>query len=252
MSKTADLNGRQVFRSPSAVAIWWLWVLFAVGNLIDLVIQGRDHLSVVAAFSLLAVTGVVYVIAHRPRIVADADGLTIVNPVRVHHVGWAAIAGFDMTDLLRVRCEWPAEGATAETTVEGVLAETTVEGVLAENGTVREKRAIYSWAARSSARGQIAAEARAKRQVRRGRGTGSGLGGFGLGGFGVPPPDNAPPPAPLGLDAANVVVALTERVEKARAAAPDARAVPPLSTWHWPAVAAVVVPALALLIAVLT
>jgi Bacterial PH domain len=67
-------------------------VLFAAANLIDLAIQGRDHLSVVAAFSLLAVTGVVYVTARRPRIVADADGLTIVNPVRVHRVGWAAFA----------------------------------------------------------------------------------------------------------------------------------------------------------------
>ena len=33
----------QTFRSPFAVAIWWLWVLFAVGNLIDLAVQGHDH-----------------------------------------------------------------------------------------------------------------------------------------------------------------------------------------------------------------
>jgi hypothetical protein len=227
--RPADPDGRQEFRSPSAVAIWWLWVLFAVGNVIDLAIQGRDHISVVAAFTLLAVTGVVYVIAQRPRIVAEADGLTIVNPVRVHRVGWAAVTGIDTTDLLRIRCEWPAEGEAAA-----------------------GKRAINSWAVRrTSRRAQIAAEGRANRQVGRGSGR-IGFGGFGgLGGFGSPPPDNAPPPAPLGLDAAKVIAALTERAEKARAAAPDAPAVPPRSQWHWPAVAAVIVPALALLVAVL-
>jgi hypothetical protein len=228
MSKTADPDGRRVFRSPSAVAIWWLWVLFAVGNLIDLVIQGRDHVSVVAACSLLAVTGVVYVTALRPKIVAEADGLMIVNPVRVHRVGWAAIAGFDTTDLLRVGCEWPAESGTAADrlpeigTPEGGLPPGwSAQDGLPGTGTVTKKRTIHSWAVRSSRRGQIAAEARAKRQAARGRGGGR----VGLG--------------------------LTERAETARAAAPDARAVPPLSDWDWPSVAAVVFPALALLIAVL-
>jgi len=58
----------------AAAAIWWLWLLFAVGNLIDLAIQGRDHASLVAAFTLFVVTGVVYVTAWRPRIVADPEG----------------------------------------------------------------------------------------------------------------------------------------------------------------------------------
>src|ERR1700689_2742980 len=112
MSEAKDPGGRQVFRSPAAVLIWWLWVLFAVGNLIDLAVQGRDHLALVAAFVLLFATGIVYVTAQRPRLVADEDGLTIANPVRDHRVGWAAVAGADPTDLLRVRCEWPAGDAT--------------------------------------------------------------------------------------------------------------------------------------------
>ena len=209
MSKLADPDARQTLRSPLAVAIWWLWVLFAVANLIDLAIQGRDHLSAVAAITLLVVTGVVYVTALRPRIVTDADGLTIVNPVRVHRVGWAAVAGLDATDLLRVRCEWPTES---------------------ETGT--GKRVIYSWAVHSSRRGQITAQARAKRKAWQGR-------------------DDAPSPAPLGLDPANVAATLTERAEKARTAAPETLAAPPASSWHWPSVAAVVAPALALLIVAL-
>lgn len=42
-------------RSPFAVATWWLWVLFAAGNLIDLAVQGRDQLSLVAAFIALLI-----------------------------------------------------------------------------------------------------------------------------------------------------------------------------------------------------
>ena len=61
MSDKKDQDGRQVFRSVGAVVVWWIWLLFAVGNLIDLAVQGRDHLSLVAAFILLFVTGIVYI-----------------------------------------------------------------------------------------------------------------------------------------------------------------------------------------------
>jgi hypothetical protein len=211
-----------VFRSPVAVAIWWLWVLFAVGNLIDLAVQGRDHLSVVAACALLLVTGVVYATAQRPRIVADADGVTVVNPVREHRAGWATVAGFDPTDLLRVRCEWPAG-----------------------DGVASGGRVIYAWAAHSSRRRQVAEEMRAQRRAR------GGGGRIGFGAFGASPPGDAPPPAPLGLNVDVVIATLTERAEKAKAVTPGARAVPPASTWHRPAIAAVLIPALALLIVLL-
>ena len=178
MSDKQDQNGRQVFRSVGAVVVWWIWVLFAVGNLIDLAVQGRDHLSLVAAFILLFVTGIVYITALRPRIIADEDGLTIANPVRDHRVGWATVAGADPTDLLRVRCEWP-------------------------EGTGTARRAIYSWAVHSSRRRQVAAEMRARRQSRPGSQGGFGgvtsFGGFGLAGaFGSEP---SPEGDPLRLDA---------------------------------------------------
>jgi hypothetical protein len=47
-----------------------------------------------------------------------------------------------------------------------------------------------------------------------------------------------------------VITALTSLADQAKAAAPDEQAVPPVSTWNWLAVALIVVPALALLIAV--
>jgi hypothetical protein len=218
----------EVFRSPAAVAVWWLWVLFAVGNLVDLAVQGRDHLSLVAAFILLFVTGVIYVTARRPRVIADATGVTIVNPLGDHRIGWAAVAAADSTELLRVRCEWP-------------------------DGDRTGRRVIYAWAVHSSRRRQVTAEMRAQRRVSRdARGFGgSGLGGAGQrGAFGAPA-SRAPEPAPLGVDADRLVATITARTSQARLDAPGAQATAPVSTWNWPAIAAVAVPGLALLIAAL-
>jgi Bacterial PH domain len=225
LSRQADPEGRQVFRSPIATLIWWVWVLFAVGNLIDLAVQGRDHLSVIAACTLLLITGIVFATAQRPRIIADPDGLTIVNPVRVHRVGWPAVVGFDSTELLRVRCLWTAE-----------------------DGTESKMRGFYAWAAHSSRRRQVAAEMRAQRRVR----GGSAARGVRFGSFGSPPMDDAPPPGPLGLDVDVLVATLTERAEQVKSdVSPDVRAQRPVSSWYWPAIAAIIVPALALVLAVL-
>jgi len=218
---------RLVFRSPAAAAVWWVWLLFAVANLIDIAVQGRDHLSAVAAGTLLVVTGVVYVAAERPKIVADDDGLTIVNPLRDHRVSWAAVAGYDTTDLLRVRCVWTTAASAGNEGGEG-------------------RRAIYSWAVHSSRRRAIANELRAQT-----RGNRRSIGGRGpFGGYG-PLPDNAPPPKPLGLDADTVVAALTAQADKTRVRTAAAAAGPPVSTWSWPAIAAIVIPAILLLIVAL-
>jgi hypothetical protein len=215
LSKQADPgDNRQVFRSPAARAIWWLWTLFALANLIDLAVQGRDHLSAVAACTLLLVTGIVYVAAQRPRVIADADGVTIVNPLREHRVGWPAVVGFDATELMRMRCSW-----------------------LTEDGTESAMRGFYAWAAHSSRRRQVSAELRSQRQAK-GRGA-----RISIGGFGSQPRDDAPPPAPLGLDVEIVVATLGERAEQAKLDAPDARPYPPVSTWNWPAIAAILAPA---------
>jgi PH (Pleckstrin Homology) domain-containing protein len=217
------VSDKQVFRSPTAVVVWWVWALFALGNLIDLAVQGRDHLALVAAFILLFVTGIVYVTALRPRVIADADALTIVNPVTEYRIGWAAVAGADGTDLLRVRCAWP-------------------------DGDGPRRRVVYAWAVHSPRRKQVAAEMRGQRLARR---TISGAGGFGARTLGTAG-DQAPEPDPLRVDADKVAATLTERAERARLEAPDVPATAPVSAWPWPAVAAVVVPGLALLVVALT
>jgi Bacterial PH domain len=221
---------KQVFRSPLTVIVWWVWVLFAVGNLIDLAVQGRDHASLVAVFAILAVTGVMWVGAQRPRLVADDAGLTIINPLREHRVGWATVSAIDTTDLLRVRCEWPGESA----------------------GQVC-KKAIYAWAVGSSRRRQAVERMRAERRARSRRGPSIGI--FGAprdGGFGTPAGaagGRASGTPELG-DADKIVAALTARVDEARVAAPESPAAPPASTWYWPGFALVGVCLLGLVIVI--
>jgi hypothetical protein len=149
----------QTFRSPTAVVVWVVWLLFAVGNWIDLAVQGRDKVSAVAAAILLLVTGFAYACAWRPRIIVDEEGVTVRNPLLDHRVGWANIAKVDLADLLRVHCE---------------------VGAPATGG--RKQKVISSWAVHYSRRRQLAAETRARRAAS-GRRSSFGLSGLG-GGFG--------------------------------------------------------------------
>jgi hypothetical protein len=209
-------GGRQTFRSPFAVAVWWLWVLFTLGNLIDLAVQGRDRLSLIAAFVLLLVTGIAYTAAQRPRIVADDDGLTVANPLRDHRIGWAAVSGVDVADLLQVRCKWP-------------------DG----------NRTIHAWAVHSSRRRQLAAQLRAESRKSRPHRMTGGFGGFAA----QAEYDSAARRTPS--DAEKVVTALAARAEQAHSATSRPEPVPPVSSWRWQPIAAIVVPALALVIAIL-
>jgi len=138
----------QVFRSPTAVVVWVVWLLFAVGNWVDLAVQGRDHLSVVAAAILLLATGAAYVTAQRPRIIADEAGVTVRNPLRDHRIGWAGVVEVDLVDLLRVHCAWGGPPGAAPADRE-------------------HHKVISAWAIHYSRRRQFAADARARRGARR-------------------------------------------------------------------------------------
>jgi hypothetical protein len=94
---------REVFRLTTPVVLWWVWVAFAVANLIDLAVQGtKPHSAFVIGAILLAITGFAYTLALRPRVVTDQDGLDIVNPFRDHHVPWPVIQLVDAGDWVRV------------------------------------------------------------------------------------------------------------------------------------------------------
>ncbi len=258
--KRADATvGPQTFRSPTAVVVWWVWLLFAAANLIDLAVQGRDYVSLVSAAILVLATGVAYVTAQRPRIVADGAGITVVNPLRDHHVGWAGVTKVDLADLLRVHCR-------------------------GEPGQDREK-IIHAWAVHYSRRRKLATETRVRRQAARASSGRPSLGTtFGLGsGYGSGRPDfgnslGAEASSSAEADAERIVRVLSEYATAARAeevwaegtveiagarsevepagdAAADSRTAgwlePLTSTWDRKALLALIIPALILLVVAL-
>jgi len=180
------------FRSPTAVVVWVVVLLFAVGNWIDLAVQGRDHLSVIAAAVLLLGAGAAYVTAQRPRIIADDAGVTVRNPLRDHRIGWAGVADIDLVDLLRVHCAWGGPPGAPPAGRD-------------------HHKIISAWAIHYSRRRQFAAEVKARRTARR---SAMGLPG-GIGGRSLPYGTSASAEA----DAERIVKLLQARATAARAEA---------------------------------
>ena len=104
---------REVFRLAPPVILWWVWVAFVIVNVADFAIQGASaRFAIVVSAILVAITGLVYALALRPRVIAEPSGLTIVNPFRDHHVPWAAITAVDTGEWVRVHYA-PGQAAPA-------------------------------------------------------------------------------------------------------------------------------------------
>ena len=247
------------YRSALALLAWWVWLVFAVANLIDIAVQGRDRVSVAAVAALLLVTGIVYVAAFRPRVIATDGGLVVRNPLRDHRVPWPTVTNVDLRDLLRVHCAWQ------EPANKGRQAVPRPE-------RVQRTRVIHAWAVQSPRR---AAEMGMRSSFGR-----PDLARRSVGGASA---TADPPSAVHRKETERIARALAERArrERADAARPRSAAgetgensVPvngasengragtgavngpgwpsrPVSTWHWPGVLAVVVPALLLVAAIL-
>lgn len=199
-----------VYRSPVAPVVWWVWVAFAVANLIDLAVQGRDHLAAEVAAVLILVTGIAYVTAFRPRVLADDAGITIRNPLRDHHVPWDCVQDMELRDSLEVHCT-PQDGE-------------------------QKSKTLYAWAVHSSRRSRLKAEARARRSAKSSR---------------QPPAAYARLPAEAQAaltksDSEIITKALGERAARARAA--GASGGRRTARWDMLAIAALVLPALLLLV----
>ena len=207
----------RVFRSPAAVAVWYIWLAFAVLNLADLAWQGGGHAALVVAAIIVLATGVAYVAALRPRVIADDEAVTVRNPLRDIRVPWGAVTGIDLGDTLRVHCE--------------------------------PDRVVHSWAVQSSRRSRLRAQYREARVARR-----------------VPGYGRMPGEARSRLTKSPgeiIAIQLTDLLQEARrrsaaagpqpgaAGAPPGAAGRPSGTWCWPAVAALAVPAVLVVLAVL-
>jgi hypothetical protein len=192
-------GGPQTFRSTTAIMVWWVWLLFFVANMIDLAVQGRDHASAVAAAILVLATGVAYVTAQRPRVIADDAGVTIRNPLRDYQIGWSGVTEVDLADLLRVHCAWDSQ----------------------QDGK-RHTKIISAWAVHYSRRRKLVAENRARRasQPRNPR-------ALSRGSLGSPPPSVASSAAEQ--EAEKALHLLSERATAAQAESVWAAGTVPIS-----------------------
>jgi Bacterial PH domain len=246
--KGAAPGGREVFRLAPPVIFWWIWVAFAVANLADFAIQGAPSARYTAVITavLATVTGLVYVLALRPKVIADETGITVVNPFRDHQIPWRLIQTVDMGDWVRVHYA-PADGDAPADGPPGAAGP--------PGGKVRSSasaKTVYCWALYVSARtkrrsGRVPTPPRRTGLFRTPAGLDAGPGRAGQ----TRLPEEAKYLAALPVTKA-IAVRLDTRAAKERARASQAGAADATARWAWPAIAAIVVPALALLIIVLS
>ena len=104
-----------MFRLTAPVVIWWIWLVFAVANVIDLGLEAQPRFAAMVSVVLLTITGLAYACAFRPRVVADEGGLLVVNPVRQWRVPWATIRQIEVRDWVRIQCARAPGGDTTKT-----------------------------------------------------------------------------------------------------------------------------------------
>lgn len=235
----APEENREVFRLAPPLIFWWVWVAFAAVNFADFAIQGAPaRFAIVVSAILVTITGLAYVLALRPRVIAERSGLTIVNPFRDHHVPWAAITAVDTGEWVRVHYAPNATDASPSSAAS---------------------KAVSCWALYMSARTKRRAARPARPAPRRRSGLLRPLSYSSE--FTMPGPEPgyaersrlpeeakylaSLPPAKA------IAVLLDTRAGRERARrGPDSQTQenPVTARWSWPPVAAVVLPALALLI----
>jgi hypothetical protein len=250
----------ETYRSPLALMVWWVWLAFAVANLIDIAVQGRDRLSLEAAAALVLVTGIMYAGALRPRVIATARGIVVRNPLRDHRVPWTSVSSVEVRDLLRVHCAWPEPGPeSGPNKGQGQQAVDRPENV-------QRTRVVQAWALQSPRRAGVRPSAGRYELARRSVGGSAAAA--------------EPPRAVQRKETERIARALSERARRQRADAMAGRpgaaddgaadgdspagslanggiadrrewAPCPVSAWHWPSVLAIVVPALLLVAAIL-
>src|SRR5687767_3316240 len=97
----------KTFRAVGATGGGRGWVGFVAPNPIELAPRGGDLAALVATAVLLFGCAVAYTLLIRPRIVADAAEVRILNPLRTVRVPWRALDGIEptgATEAITFRC----------------------------------------------------------------------------------------------------------------------------------------------------
>lgn len=207
------LSERQVYRTAGSLVGWWAWTAFAAVLLVVLALRHHDHTALVTAVVIVTITGIMYACALRPRIVASAAGITVVNPLREHVLPWSAVTQVDLVHNVRIHYRGPAGD-----------------------------KIVHSWAVQSSGRSQARGELRARRAARRGMTPAPSYARL---------PSEAQ--AALAGSAAEFITRqLDERARRqGTPATPEAAPAGPRVRWTWGPIAAIAVPLLMLLVVTL-
>ena len=98
------MPARETYRLAPPVVLWWVWLAFVAANVADWAVQGTSAgLALTTGAFMLAVTGAVYALALRPRVVADEDGIAVLNPFRDHRVPWTAVRDVHAAEWVLLR-----------------------------------------------------------------------------------------------------------------------------------------------------
>jgi hypothetical protein len=205
-------QSREIYRMRTPVVVFWVWLAFAVINVIDLSIEWHHRTALVYGAILALGTGVAYACALRPRLIADNTGITILNPLRDCMVPWGSIRAVDLGEAVQVHYTLPSGN----------------------------DKVFPSWALFASSRSQLKADQRARRHAAQMTKISPSYSQL---------PTEAK--ETMGRTETQLIARqLDERAEQAREA--GAAAGPPTLTWAWPSVAALLVPCMALIILLLT
>jgi len=271
---------RETFRLAPPVIFWWVWVAFVAANVADYAVQGLPsaRFGAVVGAILLLVTGVAYTLALRPKVIASADGITVLNPYRTHLVPWRLVTLVDTGEWVQVHyapasapdragaeagdagAEDPGDGSGGTADAGAGTGAARARGFAAASSA--SDKTVHCWALYVSARAKrkIASPPRAPRQP--------GLLGFGLGrggsGRGARTAAGDWPGTSAGYASSRLpeearylaslppakamAIRLDSRADRERARLDNSNR-PPQATaaWSWPAIAAVAVPAVVLL-----
>ncbi len=206
--------GTRIWRLPGPVIVWWAWLVFLLANLVDLALSSWDRDSAIVLAVLALITGLIYALGFRPRVLTDDDGVTVRNPFRDYRLPWGSVKSVVVGESVQLRCALTP-------------------------GSDQEK-VVHSWALYASRRSRIRRGPRGPR-VRRSA-------------FQTQPPGNSRLPKEaqemLKQSAVEHIAAeldLQSRLAKQRGAAEGGWT----GSWPWPPVAAAGIPALALAIVLL-
>jgi hypothetical protein len=242
---------RTTIRLHPPVILWWVWVAFVVLNVADYSAQGLPSARFAAVLGsiLLLVTGLVYTLALRPKVIEDGDGLTVVNPYRVHRLPWPRIQSVDTGEWVRIRYTSGAgHGAAAGGT----------RGTDKAGGTGEPTGVVNCWALYVSTRARrkvaVGSAPRADGMSRRLRGVVAAQpAGYAQQASRLPEEARhlASLPVSAAIAARLDTRANRERTRATATASATAHASDEVSvaaaTWSWPALAAVAIPAVILL-----